>query len=205
MSTLVEAHTFQRVASELSSQLGEALAAPLEDYGAYFLCYVPPRRSVSGRRLALVDLAREIAARLGRTVGTAVTVGVGGIVPHASELPRCGRDAVVALQLATERQIPLLVYDEALADRTGQSPDRVPASLLLKLIDLLATGRLDELEVQRGDYVRAVLWDTGGRINEIRSQLAYALDALLARTLAPLALDAKTHGDLRERFRQSLD
>ena len=70
---------------------------------------------------------------------------------------------------------------------------------------LLATGRLDELEVQRGDYVRAVLWDTGGRINEIRSQLAYALDALLARTVAPLALDAKTHGDLRERFRQSLD
>jgi AraC-like DNA-binding protein len=205
VSTLVEAHTFQRHAADLSSHLGEALAAPLEDYGAYFLCYVPPRRNPSRQRLALVERAREIAERLERALGIQVTVGVGGLVTHASELPRCGRDAVVALQLATERQSPLLVYDEALADRTRQSPDRVPASLLLQLIDLLATGRLDELEVRRGDYVRAVLWDTGGRINEIRSQLAYALDALLARTLAQQPLDAKTHRDLRERFRESLD
>jgi AraC-like DNA-binding protein len=97
------------------------------------------------------------------------------------------------------------VHDEALADRTKQSPDHVPASLLLKLVDLLATGRLDELEVRRGDYVRAVLWDTGGRIDEIRFQLAYALDALLVRTLAQQPADAKSHHDLRERFRESLD
>jgi AraC-like DNA-binding protein len=205
VSSLVEANTFQRQAAELSSELGEALAAPLEDYGAYFLYYVPPRRSPSGQKLAVVERARDIAARLGRALGQQVTVGVGGLAAHATELPGRGRDAVVALQLATERQTSLLVHDEALADRTKQSLQRLPAALLLELVDLLATGRLDELEVRRGDYVRAVLWDTGGRIAEIRFQLAYALDAMLARTQAQQSVDAKAQRDLRQRFRESLD
>jgi AraC-like DNA-binding protein len=205
VSVLVEANTFQRHAAELSSELGEALAAPLEDYGAYFLYYVPPRRNPSRQKLAVVERAREIAARLARTIGQQVTVGVGGLVTHATELPGRGRDAVVALQLATERQTALLVHDDALADRTKHSLDRVPASLLLELVELLATGRLDELEIRRGDYVRAVLWDTDGRIDEIRFQLAHALDALLARTLAQQSIDAKAQRDLRQRFRESLD
>jgi two-component system response regulator YesN len=197
VSSLVTGLTFQRDCLKLRSRLEDTLAAPLDEYGSYFLFYQPPAKNAARARLGALEQAREIARLVKKELGIDVTMGVGGVASEKEGLAACARRAVTALQLAAHQEKNELSYDGAIDGRSG-STDAHPGTLLMRLTRIFAMGAFGEVESAQADYVRAVLVDSGGRISRIRMHLEGALDGALDELSKFAMLDAQTRSATRD-------
>ena len=179
VSSLVAARAFQHRCAELSSRLPDTLSAPLESYGSYILWHSPPRRNAALRRLSVLDPARQIAEMMRRDLGVRVTVGVGALDPTNDTLPECGRKAAIALQLAVHQKTPLVAYDDMPGEWRGSTVAESPAGHIQRLVELFASGMFTEIAARQADFVRAVLWESGGLTGSVRTHFEYAVDSLL--------------------------
>jgi len=197
VSSLVSGLAFQRACLKMRAHLKDTLAAPLDDYGSYFLYYQPPANNSARARLGALDRARELASLVKRDLGVEVTMGVGGVASAAEDLAVCARRAVTALQLAAHQDKKELSYDAASEERPGADVGH-PGSLLIRLTKLFAIGAFGEVESAQADYVRSVLWDSGGRISRIRMHFEGALDGALDELGKYALLDPQTQGTTRD-------
>jgi AraC-like DNA-binding protein len=203
VDTLVAARTFQDRCEALCSGLPDTLTAPLESYGTYFLFHSPPRRNAAHRRLYVMDRARAIAQRIERDIGVRATVGIGGTIGAELGLAQCAHRAAIALQLATQQGAKLVAYDEVPGEWRGSGPSAMPAAHLERLCALFSSGMFAELEREKAEYVRAVLWESGGRTDRVRMHFEYAIDRLLATLQSHRDLDERALEDLRQRLREA--
>jgi AraC-like DNA-binding protein len=197
VSSLATGLAFQRGCLKMRAGLKDTLAAPLDEYGAYFLYYQPPAKNAARARLGALEQAREIVKLIQRNLGVEVTVGVGGVSSETEDLASCARRAVTALQLAAHQEKKELSYDGAADRRPGPDMGH-PGSLLIRLTRLFAIGAFGEVESAQADYVRSVLWDSGGRISRIRLHFEGALDGALDELAKHAPLDAQTRSTTRE-------
>jgi AraC-like DNA-binding protein len=202
VSSLVAARAFQHRCAELAARLPDTLSAPLESHGSYILWHSPPRRNAALKRLSVIDRARELAEMMRRELGTPVTVGVGALGPEGT-LPECGRQAAIALELAVHQKAPLVAYDDMPGEWRGASIAESPAGHVARLVELFATGMFTELAARQADYVRSVLWESGGLTNGVRTHFEYAIDSLLAALRAHRGIDESALSDLRRRLRDA--
>jgi len=201
VSALVAARAFQHRCAELASRLPDTLSAPLESYGSYILWHSPPRRNAALRRLSVLDRARQIAEMMRRDLGVRVTVGVGGVDPTNDTLPECGRKAAIALQLAVHQKTPLVAYDDMPGEWRGSTVAETPAGHVQRLVELFASGMFTEIAARQADFVRAVLWESGGLTGSVRTHFEYAIDSLLGALRSHRGIDESALSDLRRRLR----
>jgi AraC-like DNA-binding protein len=201
VSSLVAARSFQHRCAELSGRLPDTLSAPLESYGSYILWHSPPRRNAALRRLSVIDRARQIAEMMRRDLGVNVTVGVGALTRPEGTLPESGRQAAIALQLALHQKAPLVAYDDVPGEWRSSSLAEAPAGYVERLVELFATGLFTELAARQANYVRAVLWESGGLTGTVRTHFEYAVDSLLAALSSHRGIDESALSDLRQRLR----
>ncbi|HEV8248321.1 MAG TPA: helix-turn-helix transcriptional regulator [Polyangiaceae bacterium] len=204
VSRLVSAGTFQRACLKLCQRFDDALAVPLDDYGVSFLFYEPPRKNPARARLSLLDRAQELARIIQRELDIEITVGIGGLAAHPEELSECSRRALLALQLCAHKHEKSLVYDSALEEHTSSSL-AAPATVLARLMRLFAVGSFSEIEVEQAAYIRAVLWESGGRPSRIRIHFEMALDGVLDTLGAHVDFDQRTREDASVRARARLE
>jgi AraC-like DNA-binding protein len=177
VSSLVAAQEFQRACFRVHTRFPNTLPFALDEYGACFLMHEPQSKNPARARLAILDRSREIAAAVERELGLSVALGVGGHVSHALELAECVRRSVLALQLAIHKDEKEYVY-EASAEAPAASSLR-PARLLNQLTRMFSIGTFGEFESVLGEYIRVVLWRSGGRITRIRMHFEAALESVL--------------------------
>jgi len=197
VSSLASGLAFQRACLKMRTSLKDTLAAPLDDYGSYFLYYQPPAKNAARARLGALDKARAIAALVKKELGVEITMGVGGVRSQTDDLGACARRAVTAMQLAAHQQKAELSYDGTSEERPD-APVGHPGGLLTRLTRLFAMGAFGEVESAQADYVRAVLWDSGGRISRIRMHFEGALDGALDELGKHALLDSQTQATTRE-------
>ena len=77
VSSLASGLAFQRACLKIRAGLKDTLAAPLDDYGSYFLYYQPPAKNAARARLGALDQARAIAKLVKKELGIEITMGVG--------------------------------------------------------------------------------------------------------------------------------
>jgi AraC-like DNA-binding protein len=203
VASLVAARYFQNRCAELSTRLPDTLTSQLEGYGTYFLFYVPPQRNAARRRMLVTERAREIADLL-RRERLRVAIGIGNVAEGDLELPECARRATIALQLAVHQSQPWMAYDDVPAEWHAAAIGSAPMSHLAGLVDLFREGRFAPLETKHADYVRAVLVDSGGRSDVVRTHFECALDALLCVVAQHRTVSDRTLVDLRKRLRGML-
>jgi AraC-like DNA-binding protein len=203
VETLVAARAFQDRCEAVSSGVADTLTAPLESYGTYFLFHSPPRRNAAHRRLFVLDRARAIAQTIERDIGVRATVGIGGTTGPELGLAQCAHRAAIALQLATQQSARVVAYDEVPGEWRGSGPSAMPAAHLERLCGLFSSGMYTELEAEKAEYIRAVLWESGGRTDRVRMHFEYAIDRLLTTLQSHRDLDERALSDLRQRLRES--
>jgi AraC-like DNA-binding protein len=201
VSSLVAARAFQHRCAEISARLPDTLSAPLESYGSYILWHSPARRNAALRRLSVIDRARQIAEMMRRDLGVRVAVGVGALTSADGTLPESGRQAAIALQLAVHQEAPLVAYDDMPGEWRGSTVAETPAGHVARLVELFATGMFSELAARQADYVRAVLWESGGLTGAVRTHFEYAIDSLLGALRSHRGIDESALSDLRQRLR----
>jgi AraC-like DNA-binding protein len=201
VSSLVAARAFQHRCAELSARLPDTLSSPLESYGSYILWHSPPRRNAALRRLSVIDRARQIAEMMHRELAVKVTVGVGSLAHPEGTLPESGRQAAIALQLAIHQKAPLVAYDDMPGEWRGSSLAEAPAGHVARLVELFATGMFTDLSARQANYVRAVVWESGGLTGTMRTHFEYAVDSLLAALRSHRGIDESALSDLRQRLR----
>jgi AraC-like DNA-binding protein len=197
ISSLVTGLRFQRACLKLRARWSDTLAAPLDEYGSYFLYYQPPAKNVARARLGALEQGREIARLVKKELGIEITMGVGGVASENDTLAACARRAVSALQLAAHQEKKELSYEAEAEERSGAAAGH-PGTLLMRLTRLFAIGAFGEVESAQADYVRAVLLDSGGRISRIRMHFEGALDGALDELGKHAPLDAQTRATTRE-------
>jgi AraC-like DNA-binding protein len=199
VSSLVTGLRFQRACLKLRARLKDTLAAPLDEYGSYFLYNQPQAKNAARARLGALEQAREIAKLVKKELGIEVTMGVGGVASETEGLAECARRAVSALQLAAHQEKNELSYEGALEVGPGIAAGH-PGSLLMRLTRLFAIGAFGEVESAQADYVRAVLLDSGGRTSRVRMHFEGALDGALDELGKHALLDAQTRSTTREQL-----
>jgi AraC-like DNA-binding protein len=203
VASLVAARYFQNRCAELSARLADTLTSPLESYGTYFLFYVPAQRNAARRRMLVTEHARQIAELL-RRERFRVAIGIGNVAEGDLELPECARRATIALQLAVHQGQPWMAYDDVPGEWHASAVGSAPMSHLTSLVDIFREGAFAPLETRHADYVRAVLLDSGGRSDVVRTHFECAADALLGVVRQHRTVSDRTLLDLRTRLRSTL-
>jgi AraC-like DNA-binding protein len=153
------------------------------------------------RRLSVIDRARQIVDMVRRDLGVNITVGVGALGHLEATLPESGRQAAIALQLAVHQKAPLVAYDDMPGEWHSSSLAEAPAGHVERLVDLFATGMFTDLAARQANYVRAVLWESGGLTGTVRTHFEYMVDSLLAALSSHRGIDESALSDLRQRLR----
>ena len=188
------------------SDFPDTLAAPLDDYGAYFTFFSPQGRTpgTEGRRCKAARGDRGAH----RTREPAPFHGAGLAAPPST---RSGYRNVRDARPLPCSLLPMPVSDgwctaiqsRAEADSAASIRHRL---CLLRMLRAFSAHKWSELEGLQADYVRAALLDGGGRISRIRLHLEYALGGLLDELEGSQVTDPENaRVILRERLRDSLD
>ena len=124
-------------------------------------------------------------------------MGVGALDATDDSLPECGRKAAIALQLAVHQKTPLVAYDDMPGEWRGSTVAETPAGHVQRLVELFASGMFTEIAARQADFVRAVLWESGGLTGSVRTHFEYAIDSLLGALRSHRGIDESALSDLR--------
>jgi AraC-like DNA-binding protein len=190
----------QRKAVAFARTLPETLAAPLDDHGVLFLSHVPRQRTRSSRRARIASLVEKMAAFVRRQTGERAIAGVGRQDGAGRDLPDTAREALLAMQLAAHRELPVLFHD----DITGSSRTERSAHRGARVARLFEQERFTEQSAALSDWIRTVLEESAEQPGVVRAQMEWLL-ALLADIASRRAgLEAGASADLRRQMDEAL-
>jgi AraC-like DNA-binding protein len=194
---LCRARDFQWEAFHLARRFGDAVAAPLGDYGAVVLASVKATRGTAQGRLEAREKAQAFRKELEKRFGVTVLAGVGSVQKENHNLARSYREAVAALHMAIETgQNPSFV-ESTVGEREGVPIAGLRASMreLADAMSLVSKGRL---AIAREKFVRQVLFASHGQSENVKIHFLSALQVLLERFEARSSVtraDARKLGD----------
>jgi AraC-like DNA-binding protein len=200
LAELANGRELQRRAMHFARTLPETLAAPLDDYGVVFLSHVAERRTKAARRARIAGLVEKMAAFVRRETKGRAIAGVGRLDGRGSDLPEMAREALIAMQLAAHRELPLLFHDEI---KGAKRSDR-SALVGVRLVRLFEQEQFTELNVALSDWIQSVVEESAEHAGIVRTQVEWLLAALTEIAARHAGLEPRAAADLEDRMYEAL-
>jgi AraC-like DNA-binding protein len=179
LERLVEDQRFAVACADIALEIEDAACGRAGRSAAYLLLHCDPASPERPGRRAAVRLVEIVCSRLRKKGHEKVHVGVSARTPAPSELARCLREALLALEWAVHKNEPV-VFHEDKAKEAAIGPAR-----FLPLYDLLRSireGALEEAALAVEGLVSEIVWQSGANGTSARAYV----DAFYAQALHAL-------------------
>jgi AraC-like DNA-binding protein len=190
----------QRKAVRFARTLPETLAAPLDDHGVLFLSHVPGHRSRASRRARIGSLVEKMSAFVRRETNARAIAGVGRQDGLGRDLPETAREALLAMQLAAHRQLPVLFHD----DLEGSEHTERAAHGSSRVARIFEEERFAELGAALSDWIKTVLEESAEQPGVVRAHVEGLLAVLTDIAARRAGLEARASADLRRQTDETL-
>jgi len=200
IADLATGRELQRKAVHFARTLPETLAAPLDDDGVVFLSHVAERRTKAARRAHVSGLVDKMAAFVRRETKGRAIAGVGRLDGRGGDLPETAREALIAMQLAAHRDLPVLFHDKI----KGAKRSERSAHVGVRLVRLFEQEQFTELRAALNEWIQTVVEESAEHAGIVRAKVEWLLATLTEIAARHAGLEPVAAADLEDRMYDAL-